>query len=491
MSDVVDIETWRGRSGGGSVGAGRTIAAGREPLRLADHFVEHRGRDSQGRLVLRRWRDSFWRYDFGRSCYRSVRDEAIDADLYRLLDLTSVESTDKDGNVVTEGIHPTARTVRDVAHALPSRDLLIEGDAPRWLDGGDGYHPRDLLALSNGILHLPTSELLPPTPAYFAVAASPVAWNPEASEPTAWTAFMHDLWPTDPESVRALQEWFGYCLTPDTRQHKAMMLVGPKRGGKGTIARVLTALIGADHVASPSLGDLARNFGLAGLLDKPLAIVADARLSGRTDQVAVVERLLSITGEDQQTVDRKHRDAIACRLPTRFMVLTNELPSFSDASGAIASRFIMLSLTESFYGKEDHDLEVRLLAELPGILRWAAEGYRRLRERGRFVQPTSGAESIRELEELGSPVGAFVAEVCELGSAHEVSRADLYRAWCRWCRSLGHDAGTDAAFGRDLRAAVPKLKVARRMDAGERVRKHVGIRIRPSKKKEAGHAPTY
>ena len=49
---------------------------------------------------------------------------------------------------------------------------------------------------------------------------------------------LDQLWAGDSESIAALQEWFGYCLTNDTRQQKILMIVGPKRSGKGTIARV-------------------------------------------------------------------------------------------------------------------------------------------------------------------------------------------------------------------------------------------------------------
>jgi putative DNA primase/helicase len=35
-------------------------------------------------------------------------------------------------------------------------------------------------------------------------------------------------------------------------------------------------------------------------------------------------------------------------------------------------------LTRSFYSKEDHGLEDRLLRELPGTLNWAIAGWQRL-----------------------------------------------------------------------------------------------------------------
>ena len=89
------------------------------------------------------------------------------------------------------------------------------------------------------------------------------------------------------------------------------------------------------------------------------------------------------------------------------MFLTNELPGMRDASGALAGRFVILRLTESFYGKEDHQLTNRLRDELPGILNWAIEGWHRLRERGHFVMPSSAQEAVEEVADLGSPVACL------------------------------------------------------------------------------------
>ena len=134
------------------------------------------------------------------------------------------------------------------------------------------------------------------------------------------------------------------------------------RSGKGTIARVLTRMLGQANVSAPTLASLGQNFGLAPLIGKQLAIIADARLGGRTDQHGIAERLLSISGEDYLTVDRKYLPAWTGRLPARFMILTNELPRLSDASGALAHRFVVLRLTESHYGREGWESRMALTA---------------------------------------------------------------------------------------------------------------------------------
>ena len=276
-------------------------------------------------------------------------------------------------------------------------------------------------------MHLPAliegrESLLEPTPAFFSPNCLDYDFRPDAPPPHAWLEFLRSLWPEDPESIACLQEWMGYLLVPDTGQQKILMVVGPKRSGKGTIARVIRAMVGPANVASPTLSGLALNFGLAPLIAKTVAIFADARLSGRADGQVIVERLLSISGEDAQTIDRKHLTAWHGTLPARFVLISNELPRLGNSSGALPSRMVILHLTRSFFGAEDIDLTGRLLCELPSILLWSIAGWARLHRRGRFEQPASGRELADELDDLSSPVGAFVAEMCVARPQQELLR---------------------------------------------------------------------
>ena len=157
------------------------------------------------------------------------------------------------------------------------------------------------------------------------------------------------------------------------------------------------------------------NFGLEDLIDKPLAIIADARSSGRASP-ETLERLLNISGEDNLSIDRKHRPHWNGVLPTRLVILSNELPRFGDASGAIVGRFVTLTLTQTFLGREDHALQSRLLAELPGILRWALKGLDRLvRNNRQFTAPKSSEQTVRTMHDLISPMHAFLRDRCEYG----------------------------------------------------------------------------
>jgi putative DNA primase/helicase len=254
------------------------------------------------------------------------------------------------------------------------------------------------------------------------------------------------------------------------------MIVGPKRSGKGTIGRVQRALVGKENFCGPTLASLGTNFGLWPLLGRSVAVISDARLGGRTDSQIVVERLLSISGEDALTVDRKNLEPVTAKLPTRIMILSNELPRLGDSSGALASRMIILRLRESFYGKEDPGLSDRLLTELPGILLWAVDGWRRLRERGYFVQPQGAMEMVSELEDLTSPTKEFLRDRCIVGPGHNVSRSSLYSAYQQWAEEKGRKHIEDEiGFGRNLRAAVPALGDSQPRINGQKVRHYEGV----------------
>lgn len=372
--------------------------------------------------------------------------------------------------------NPNRHKVANVLEALAAvAHLGAEIDSPAWIADHDTNSPAgQMIACTNGLLSLSDRQLHPHTPAFYNHVSVPFAYQTDAPSPKVWLEFLGSVWPDDPASISLLQEWIGYIVTGRTDQQKILLLIGPTRSGKGTIARMIRNLIGRGHVTGPTLASLGTNFGLAPLMGKPLAIIADARLGGTTVHT-IVERLLSISGEDVLTVDRKFRDPWSGKLPTRLMILSNEVPRFSDASGAIANRLLVLQMRNSFLGKEDRTLDDRITAELPGILNWALEGLDRLASKGRFTVPRSSGEATTMLMDLASPVSAFVRDCCVRSDGASIERERLYGAWKRWCVDNGHEPGSQANFGRNLAAAVPDLGTTQPREDGRRIRYYVRI----------------
>jgi putative DNA primase/helicase len=475
-----------------------------DPHAIARSYLNKKCRHEDG-LTLRFYKDEFFQWE--RSAYRPVPTKEVNADLNRTAKAKfdeankwAIEQWKKRGGKDEEGKNcrmPQAkkvgtRLIGDVNQALTGLTLLKSSIEPAaWLKENPPFDAREVIPCRNAFVHLPSlasgqSAIVAPTPAFFGTYALNYDFNADAPVPIEWLTFLRSLWPNDPECIDALQEFFGYCLTGDTRQQKLLSLIGPKRAGKDTIVRILRAMIGPDNVAGPTLSSLATNFGLWPLINKPLAIISDARLSGRSDIAVIVERILTITGESTLTIDRKNREPWTGKLGTRLVIVSNEMPKLSDASGALVGRFILLKLTQSFYGREDKELFDRLVKELPGILLWAIEGWRRLNFRGHFLQPKSGRQMIVQMEDIASPVGAFVREKCEFHPEAEILTKDLFEAWRLWCESMGRskrETGDAQNFGRHLAAVAPQVFVSqpRRKDSEGndiRVRVHAGIELK-------------
>jgi putative DNA primase/helicase len=348
----------------------------RDPLPSARALIKFKYKFGN-KTTLHHYRGDFYRWNG--ACYEAADQDFIHAQIWSFL-----ENAFHQKSAAELGpFQPNRARVNDIFSALAAAsNLPAKIEAPTWLEQQDDFPPAlEFLPVKNGLLHLVSGNLLLASPYYFGLNCAGVAYNIDAPAPSEWLKFLNQVWENDQQSIDTLQELFGYFLTASTTHQKIALLVGPKRSGKGTIGKILTALLGQNNVASPTLASLSTNFGLAPLIGKSLAIIGDARLSAKADQAAIAERLLSISGEDNLTIDRKFKSAWTGRLRVRFMIMTNELPRLTDASGALASRFIVLTMDRSFYGREDQGLAERLIAELPGILNWSLTGNRRLRRR--------------------------------------------------------------------------------------------------------------
>ena len=110
----------------------------------------------------------------------------------------------------------------------------------------------ELLPVGNGLLHLPTAELMPLTPDYFNITASDVCFDPAAPKPRKqWLNFLQQIFGDDKQAIGGLQDWFGYTLVA---RYLTTENVDGRRAdaiGKGTIARINTAVARRLSRASP------------------------------------------------------------------------------------------------------------------------------------------------------------------------------------------------------------------------------------------------
>jgi putative DNA primase/helicase len=458
---------------------GEKVFDSNAPLLIADALIQEHFLSNEHR-TLQYCSDMFWRWNGIQ--YVELSTGEMRKTIYNFL--RDAKDATHTGHL--ESFNPTKFKVDQIIDAL--RAICHQNHHPAsgaaWLDEREEPNPKYLISFRNGLLNLerwlenPMTSLIPHSPLLLNVNALTFDFNPHAQEPLEWLHFLHAIWPEDPESQQVLQEWTGYLLTHDTRLHKILLIVGPPRSGKGTIGRILRELLGLFNVVGPTLSNLSGEFGLQPFLNKMLALISDVRLKGRGNNSAIIERLLSISGEDPLTINRKFLPPLTVQLPTRIMMMSNELPDLRDASGALAKRYLVLTLTKSWLGNEDTALFYRLREELPGILLWALQGLAQLQKRGRFTQPVSSIQTIEELEAMTSPIKAFIAEKCAIKPQARVLVATLFDAWRIWCHTTGYPhAGNIQSFGKNLRAAFPAIETSRPQGDLTRERYYQGISL--------------
>lgn len=103
----------------------------------------------------------------------------------------------------------------------------------------------------------------------------------------------------------------GYLLTSDTSIEVLLAMIGAKRGGKDSITRVMQWLVAKHHDASVMLIDPAGDLGLAALTDKRAIFIPDAHDADLSRRSAAIERIKSITGSDEVSVN--HITSRCCR----------------------------------------------------------------------------------------------------------------------------------------------------------------------------------
>ena len=315
-----------------------------------------------------------------------------------------------------------------------------------------GHDAGNMIVYDNGILNLATSELLPHTQEYFTSTLLPYNYDPSAQAPR-WEKFINEIFDCDIDRIALLQEWLGYMLTPSNAFQKAMLLLGRRRSGKGTIGRILEHLVGTENYSGLSLDGLANDAILESILERRVLFMGDAHSVKGVNRGLVLDRFNSITGGDQLPVPRKYIGAWRGRVPGRITMAANATPSFIDDSGALASRFLILPFNNSWLGRENFNLDTELYAEIEGINTWALAGLRRLFHLGRFTRPALSEVEHRELNTYYSPLMIFVEECCMLNNEARIFTDQLYSTYRSWCVASGMKAQHRNGFTASMRSA--------------------------------------
>ncbi len=464
--------------GGGQVDmAYRMVVDTNDPEFVARLFVAGYFTDGD-RVTLTHWRGDFYRW-IGTHWEVMTDDEIKDVLFHFFTKIVCTQKEKKqDGQtvIVRQKINPTQPFTSNFVAALRAVTKRSKAVEPGW----NKPEPGTWRSVQNGILDLDTGKLVAHSPDFFNHTWIDADWQADA----AWTGTRAELFFNEaldtPDQIGSMQEIYGYLLSGATWLQKGFMFIGEKRTGKGTNIKLLKALEG-NLVYSIRSSLLANQFVMEGAVGKSLMVVPDVRLSKDSDFNAIGELILTVTGEDDVDVQRKNKPVWTGKTTVRLILMSNSIPLLRDPDGVLASRFVYLIFPNSFYGCEDPDLFDALLAERSAILRWAVEGWQRVRSQKRFTVTDINAQMQADAEMRMDPIGQFVAErLIVTGDQNDfISSEMLFGVFQAFID--GRDVGlwTQDGFVKKLKTKPLKITAGRNKTQTARGFRGVKLKIEP------------
>lgn len=313
----------------------------------------------------------------------------------------------------------------------------------------------NLICLQNGTLDVEKGTLIDFSPDHHLTYKSDISWD-ENAKYERWLTFLNEIFVNDAdkaEKIAFLKTWIGYCLVPDTTQHKFVWMVGGGGNGKGVLLAILTKLIGVSNVTDSHIEDLGDKYVRANLEGKLVNISSEMNANATLAD----GYLKSIVSGDRIAAERKYQDPFSFKPFVRLIGATNHLPRLQDLSEGFFRRAIILSFNRKFTDEDkDPELETRLTAELPGILTWAVEGLKELRLSGRFVIPPSSIEALQQYKIESDPVALFAGSCLQFNNDERMSPSEIYEGYKNWAKINGYSTFNIGNFGKRLAAIGPE-----------------------------------
>lgn len=310
------------------------------------------------------------------------------------------------------------------------------------------------LNLPNGLLDWQEGKLYPHNPAVVSTIRIPIEWDEDAECPEI-DQFFSEVFPSD--AIELAYEILGYMLYNDNPLHKAILLYGSGRNGKGTFLRLARMLVGHNNISAVTPQALdSSQFSSAQLYGKLANLVGDVdpRIFRSTEQFK------QLTGGDYMMAQHKHKDPFTFRCRALMVAAFNALPRTADTTEGFFSRWVVVPFSAFFpAGRAVTNLIDRLTRQqsLQGLLRAAVGGLQQVMRRGAFDIPPSVARATDRFKMEADPLRGFIEERIEArhpNNAPFISRTDVYNAYATWAALNGFHQMSAQRFYESFTAAL-------------------------------------
>lgn len=302
-----------------------------------------------------------------------------------------------------------------------------------------------------------------------------VRYNEEAKYPQ-FSSFLEQTFGNDREIISCVQEIMGYCLTTSTEMEKMFIFYGSGANGKSVLIDVIRALLTPQNTCSLSLSEMKNGFAKVKMMGKLLNVSSE--FEGRITSSEDIKRIVS--GE---TIDAayKFKDNFDFTPYCKVISSTNNYPVVTDRSDAFYRRLIVIPFNYTVPEENRNKrLSIELIEELDGILLFALEGLKRLRQQNMFTQSKTINKMVNEFKKSNNNVIQFFENKIEFEEESYLPIEKVYYEYSKYCVRNGIKKLSKENMAKEIfRNYTGKIeKVRKRIgENGNQVNCYLGIKL--------------
>lgn len=303
---------------------------------------------------------------------------------------------------------------------------------------------KDFICLENGVWCFSQHKLLSHSPDYKFMNAIPIVYNPEA-QCNKIAKFFEEIVYKD--KVKLLYELFGFCLIPEYKIQKAIMLIGSGRNGKSVYLNLLRTFLGKQNVSTQSIQRLSVDkFSSFQLFGKIANIFPDLS----SEEIGDSSTFKTLTsGLDPLSAEQKFKNSFVFINHAKLLFSCNQIPKSKDDSDAFFRRWVIIVFPFIFDGANDNKELINDLTtpeELSGLFNIAIEYSYRLMSEGEFTSAQT-TDEIREIyTRLSDSVGSFILDKIDICGEDFIQKDVLYADFVNYCRNFKFPVMSEKMF---------------------------------------------
>ncbi|MDX9703979.1 MAG: phage/plasmid primase, P4 family [Candidatus Auribacterota bacterium] len=369
------------------------------------------------------WNGKVWELDETHRVMRLARDTVESFN-----DL--VDSFDEDTqklfykHIKTSGNEAKLRAMTSVARSYENMSVKSsQFDADEYL-----------LNCHNGVLDLKSGQMRDHSEKLLISKLCGTKFDPSAECPL-WLEFLDTIFHGNDDLIRFVQKAVGYVLTGDVSHQMFFILHGAGANGKSTFVDTIYKMLGSYAMITPTSTLTAKRGNeipndVARLKGARFIVASELSRSSLLDESLIKQ----LTSTEPLSARYLHKEFFEFRPTGKVFLSTNYKPTIRGTDDGIWRRIKLIPFDHKFEGdkKIENYAQKYLFPELPGILRWAVDGFAMLQAEG-FHEPEAIMAATNQYKESEDIIGSFLRENCVLQSHCRCLCSELYDLYKQMC----------------------------------------------------------